>query len=115
MKDNIELFIRGLLQQHIDELFSSNLNLKQVVMGYINDSGFISRSINLLIEKRITCPDGTIMVSDENKEISHYSNRTPEEKNFADEVKSADKYLELVFGSYRIVANRNQLFEAHSV
>ncbi len=116
MINRIETYICDLLSEEIKDLFKSNPSIKQIDMKYLEDGDYVTRSINLTIEKKIECPDGQIMVVDEQKDISTYSNRTPIEKNFAESIKAADEYMKVVFGNYHITMNReDESFEAKYV
>ena len=103
MINRIETYICNLLLEEMKDLFRSNPVIKQIDMKYLEDGDYITRSINLTIEKKIECPDGQIMVVDEQKDISNYSNRTPTEKNFAESIERADEYMKVVFGNYPIL------------
>lgn len=116
MINRIETYICDLLLEEMKSLFGSDPALKQIDMKYLEDGDYVTRSINLTIEKKIECPDRQTMVVDEQKEISTYSNRTPTEKKFAENIKSADEFMKGVFGNYHITMSReDESFEAKYV
>lgn len=116
MINRIETYICDLLLEEMKGLFRYNPAIKQIDMKYLEDGAYVTRSINLTIEKKIECPDGQIIVVDEQKDISTYSNRTPTEKKFAENIKSADEFMKVVFGNYHITMNReDESFEAKYV
>ncbi len=107
MKERIDNYIWQLLTESLKSMFAVGNNIKRIDMRFLEDGDFVTDSITLTIERKIKCPDGQIMVLDEQKEIAHYGNRTPEEIEFATAIKSAEEYLKLLYGNYYISMNRN--------